>query len=55
MAQKNPNTFKSDNRIAVENREVFNRETNFITDLADSAYNTVVAEVEGVEDMAIVS
>ena len=50
MAQTNSNVFKTSNRIAVENKEVFNRESNFVTDLADSAYNTLVIKIDQVDD-----
>ena len=55
MAQTNSNVFKTSNRIAVENKEVFNRESNFVTDLADSAYNTLVIKIDQVDDQALLT
>ena len=55
MAQTNASVFKTGNRIAVENREVFNRESNFVTDLADSAYNTLVITIDQVNDQALLT
>ena len=53
MAQINQSNFKSDNRIAVENREVFNKESNFVTNLADSAIQQLVITVTAVSESAL--
>ena len=53
MAQINQTHFKSENRIAVENREVFNKESNFVTNLADSAIQQLVITVTAVSESAL--
>ena len=53
MAQKNASNFKTDNLLSVDQVEVFNKETAFVTPLVDSAIQQLVITVTAVSESAL--
>ena len=54
MAQKNASNFLADNKLSVDQVEVFNKKTAFITPLVDSAIQQLVITVNSVSESALV-
>jgi hypothetical protein len=48
MAQKNASNFLADNKLSVDQVEVFNKKTAFITPLIDSAIQQLVITIDQV-------
>ena len=53
MAQKNASNFLADNKLSVDQVEVFNKKTAFITPLVDSAIQQLVITVTTVSESAL--
>jgi hypothetical protein len=52
MAQKNASNFKTDNLLSVDQVELFNKETAFVTPLVDSAIQQLVIGITAENDAA---
>ena len=55
MAQKNASNFLTDNKLSVDQVEVFNKKTAFVTPLIDSAIQQLVITIDQVNDQALIS
>tara|TARA_R110001592_G_scaffold2227_5_gene13547 strand:- start:172 stop:756 length:585 start_codon:yes stop_codon:yes gene_type:complete len=53
MAQKNASNFLTDNKLSVDQVEVFNKKTAFVTPLVDSAIQQLVITVTAVSESAL--